>query len=329
MRFSSYMNDWLYGKDGYYKDIGQVGKRGDFLTSPSVSMFFAGAIANKFLSLVQEGTLSKDSIICEFGANSLYALKDFASFLAGLAPQLLQSVKFIIVEKQTEAAQFQTKELQEFFADVDFEVVDTLAGYEDRDAFVFANEIFDAFSCELFFEDKIAFVDSHKITFEQRDEDISRKAEILGVTKGEIALGYEEFADILYKAFKKSYFVTFDYGQEYARNDFSARIYKEHTTEPLFAIENLEPFFAKSDITYDVNFAHLKNAFIDAGFEFLEYKNQASALVDFGISDLLSMYSKKKTQEAYMREAAKAKALISPEGFGERFKMISFAKGLK
>jgi SAM-dependent MidA family methyltransferase len=323
------MDDWLYGEEGYYKNIGQVGKKGDFLTSPSVSMFFGGALANKFLSLVREGALPKNAVICEFGANSLYALKDFASFLAGLAPQLLQSVKFVIVEKQADAAQFQKKELQEFFADVDFEVVDSLEGYEDREAFVFANEIFDAFSCELFFEGKIAVVDSNMVVFEQTDAVISQKAEALGVAKGEIALGYEEFAAMLHKAFKKSYFVTFDYGQEYARNDFSARIYKEHTTEPLFAIDDLKPFFAKSDITYDVNFSHLKNAFTGAGFEFLEYKNQASALVDFGISDLLSMYGEKTTQEAYMREVAKAKALISPEGFGERFKMISFAKGLK
>jgi SAM-dependent MidA family methyltransferase len=322
------MNDWLYGAQGYYRDIGQVGRGGDFLTSPSVSMFFGGAIANKFISLVQSGALSKNAVVCEIGANSLYAMKDFASFLAGLAPDLLKTVKFVVLEKQSAAAEFQKKELQEFFADVDFAVVDTFAGYEDRDAFVFANEIFDAFPCELFLDGKIADVKNHKIEFTLHDDKALQTAKQLDMTKGEIAIGYEEFAAEAYSAFRRSYFVTFDYGQEYARNDFSVRLYKEHRSEPLFGVDDLEPFFANSDITYDVNFAHLGAAFVEAGFELLSYKTQASALIDFRLSDLLEIYLLKAGKDAYAKEASKAKALISPEGFGERFKMISFGKGL-
>ncbi len=328
MRFSEYMSEWLYGERGYYKGIGQVGKAGDFLTSPSMSMFFGGAIANKFVSLVRSGVLSRDSIVCEFGANSLYALKDFASFVAGLEPELLKTVKFVIVEKQAKAAEFQASELKEFFADVDFEIVSSLKGFEDRAAFVFANEIFDAFGCELIYEGKFASVREHKISFDINDEALLKKAQKLEIAKGEIALGYEEFAKELYGAFAKSYFVTFDYGQEYARDDFSVRIYKEHKSEPLFGVENLGEYFANSDITYDVNFGYLARAFEDEGFETIDYKNQASALVDFGISELLEMYLKKAGEAPYLKEAAKAKALLAPEGFGERFKMISFGKGI-
>lgn len=322
------MSEWLYGDKGYYSDTGQIGKAGDFLTSPSVSMFFGGAIASKFVSLVRSGVLPRDSIVCEFGANSLYALKDFASFVAGLYPELLGTVKFVIVEKQAKVADFQAKELKEFFADVDFEIVSSLDGFEDRAAFIFANEIFDAFACELLHEGKFASVREHKISFDISDEALLKKAQKLEITKGEIALGYEEFAKELYDAFVKSYFVTFDYGQEYARNDFSVRIYKEHKSEPLFGVENLGEYFAGSDITYDVNFGHLASAFEDAGFDTIDYKNQASALVNFGISELLEMYLQKAAEAAYLKEAAKAKALLAPEGFGERFKMISFGKGI-
>ena len=78
------MSQWLYGSDGYYSKIGQIGKSGDFITSVSVSKFFGGTIANKFVKLVRDGKLPKNSVVCEFGANSLYAVKDFASFVAGL-----------------------------------------------------------------------------------------------------------------------------------------------------------------------------------------------------------------------------------------------------
>ncbi len=291
-------------------------------------MFFAGALANKFVSLVKEGRLSEDAIICEFGANSLFAVKDFASFLAGLAPHLLKTVKFVIVEKQPEAALFQRKELAEFFGDIRFDIVENLAGYEECDAFVYANEIFDAFGCELIMEGKTAVVESHKIEFSGYDNDALAKAARLGIQKGELSLGYEEFAAMLYGSFKKSYFVTFDYGQEYPRNDFSIRVYKEHNTEPLFAVDDLTPYFGVSDITYDVNFSHLREAFEGAGFDFLEYKNQSSALIDFGIAELLELYLQKAGEEAYLKEAAKVKTLIAPNGFGERFKMISFKKGV-
>ncbi len=322
------MHKWLYGEGGYYTGVGQVGKSGDFLTSPSISMFFGGAIANKFISLVKSGVLPRDSIVCEFGANSLYALKDFASFVAGLEAELLKTIKFVIVEKQPKVAKFQSSELKEFFEGVDFEIVSSLKGFEDRAAFIFANELFDAFSCELIYKGKFASVFEHKISFDIDDEALLKKAQKLDITKGEIALGYEEFAKELYRAFAKSYFVTFDYGQEYPRGDFSIRIYKEHKSEPLFGVKNLNEYFANSDITYDVNFGRLARAFEDAGFMALEYKNQASALVDFGILELLEIYLNKSGESAYLKEAAKVKALLAPDGFGERFKMISFGKGI-
>jgi SAM-dependent MidA family methyltransferase len=328
LKFSEYFNEWLYGENGYYRGVGQVGKKGDFLTSPSVSMFFAGALANKFVSLVMEGKLSKDAIICEFGANSLFAVKDFASFLAGLAPDLLKTVKFVIVEKQFEAAEFQKKELAKVFGDIRFDVVESLAGYEECEAFVYANEIFDSFGCELIMNGKTAIVESHKIEFAGNDNDVLTKAARLGIQKGELSIGYEEFASMLYGSFKKSYFVTFDYGQEYPRNDFSIRVYKEHNTQPLFGIDDLTHYFGSCDITYDVNFSHLREAFEGAGFDCLEYKNQSSALIDFGITDLLELYLQKADEEAYLKEAAKVKMLIAPNGFGERFKMISFKKGV-
>lgn len=322
------MNSWLYGEGGYYKKIGQVGKEGDFLTSPSVSMFFGGCLANKYLSLVQSGKLSKNSVVCEFGANNLYALKDFASFLAGLEPSLLKSAKFVVVERQSEVAAAQREELCRFFDGVDFEIVSSLDGFKDREAFVFANEIFDSFACELFFDGQIGYVNNSKIEFlGETDAAALAYSKEFGVNKGEIALGYEEFAASLYEAFSKIYFCTFDYGAEYARGDFSARIYSKHETIPLFAEGDLERFFGVCDITYDVNFAHLKKAFLSAGYGFDGYRSQARALMDFGIVDLLSIYMQKAGEEAFKKESQKALALMAPNGFGERFKQISFTKG--
>ena len=45
MKFSKYMNEWLYDKDGYYASFRAIGKGGDFYTAVSSSMFFGGSIA--------------------------------------------------------------------------------------------------------------------------------------------------------------------------------------------------------------------------------------------------------------------------------------------
>lgn len=323
------MSQWLYGNDGYYSKIGQIGKSGDFITSVSVSRFFGGTIANKFARLVRDGKLPKNSVVCEFGANSLYAVKDFASFVAGLYPELLSTIEFLIVEKNQDVANRQRADMEEFFdGKVRFEVASEISGYEDRVAFVYANEIFDAFACELLYNGKFAVLKGSKIEFLEDIPALSQKASALGIEKGEVALGYEDFAKELYAAFNKSYFVTFDYGQDFARNDFSVRVYKEHMTYPLFEIEDLDSYFKSSDITYDVNFAHLKKAFTEQGFGLVSYKNQMSALVDFGITELLEGYMQKAGIDAYRAEAAKVNHLLSPSGFGERFKMISFSKGV-
>ncbi len=37
MKFSEYMNEWLYGVDGYYRQFRDIGKDGDFYTAVSSS----------------------------------------------------------------------------------------------------------------------------------------------------------------------------------------------------------------------------------------------------------------------------------------------------
>ena len=76
MKFSKYMNQWLYGEDGYYATYKEIGKNGDFYTSVSTSKFFGGSVAKHIISLVDEGFLAKDGVICEIGAHHGYFLAD-------------------------------------------------------------------------------------------------------------------------------------------------------------------------------------------------------------------------------------------------------------
>jgi len=145
--------------------------------------------------------------------------------------------------------------------------------------------------------------------------------------QGEVAVGYEAFAEAMASSVHACDFVTFDYGEKYVRNDFSIRLYKEHETFPLFdEAVDLRTMYRQADITYDVNFGHVVEAFEKAGMQEAAYETQARALIRFGIIELLEMYMKQSDYNAYLREADKIKTLIAPTVMGDRFKMLHLRK---
>jgi SAM-dependent MidA family methyltransferase len=142
-----------------------------------------------------------------------------------------------------------------------------------------------------------------------------------------VAIGYEEFALKMANGVERCDFISFDYGEKLVRNDFSIRVYQKHQTFPLFDEElKLNEVYQQADITYDVNFGHLIDAFINAGFTLDSYETQARALIRFGIIDILGMFANQTTQAKYLREADKIKTLIAPTIMGDKFKMVHFIK---
>jgi len=328
MKFSKYMNEWLYGKNGYYTAYKEIGKSGDFYTSVSTSKFFGGSVAKHIISLVDEGFLAKDGVVCEIGAHHGYFLADIIEFIYTLRPKLLDSLRFVIIERFENLREFQKNYFRESFGDaISLQHYTSLSELKCENAFFIANEIFDAFGCELYYKGKTARVEGHKIEFDVDDEWVKSKAQKYHKDRGEIAVGYEEFAKEMALSCKKFEFMSFDYGEMQARPDFSIRVYKNHEVIPLFD-ENikLDELFGKTDITYDVTFAHVRDAYEEAGVKFLELKAQMVALVDMGIMELLEILKENVDDKIYKQELEKVKILIMPNLLGERFKMIRFRK---
>jgi SAM-dependent MidA family methyltransferase len=332
MLFSEFFNNWLYGKEGYYNNFKAIGKQGDFYTAVSTSNFFGASIANYIYAQMQKNALPKDIALVEIGAHQGYLMCDMIQWLFTCEPSLVSSMRFYIVEKQP-AVQVAQKEYihSRFGDDVTVTIVDSLAKVAQDEVFVVANEIFDAFACELIYEDKICRIDKtslHPFWVDNTDAKIKEKAARYGIVKGEVAIGYEDFAKELANAAKKINFLSFDYGDKGARNDFSVRIYKDHKVYPFF--ENgldMQTLYKKSDITIDVNFMHLIDAFEQEGFQTVTFRTQNSALIDFGLMDILEKYAKVATQKQYIRQVNKIKTLIDPTMMGERFKAVHFQKG--
>ncbi len=340
MKFSQYMQEWLYAKEGYYAKFRTIGKEGDFYTAVSSSMFFGGSIAKRFVDVVEEGFLPVDTTIVEVGAHQGYMLADIVQFIYTLKPTLLETLSFVIIEPQAENRAAQLAYFKESFgALVRLRHVDTFEDLELESAFIVANEIFDAFACELVKEDEMLIMRDGKPTFAPQDDVTKALCEKVGIKKGEVAVGYESFAAQMAKAVKRFEFVTFDYGDKEQRYDYSIRVYHKHQSYPFFALTEfveeedekpkdvtLESLFMQSDITYDVNFAHLIDAFEASGVVCESYKTQLSMLVGFGITELLEMLLEQTDEKTYHAEVNRAKVLIDPTFMGERFKGVVFRK---
>ncbi len=340
--FSRYMHRWLYGPEGYYTKFRTIGKGGDFYTAVSSSMFFGGAIASRLISVIDEGFLPKDAMVLEAGAHQGYLLADIVQFVYTLRPELLQTLRFATVEPQAENREAQRRYFDESFGDaVSLELYGDLSELHEASAFIVANEIFDAFPCELVRGDEMLYAEGKRaFVFGAQDTFTTEIVKQYGLQKGEVAKGYEDFAAAMAKAFKTYEFVTFDYGDLEARPDYSIRLYHKHRSIPFFSLTDfvsdesekpqdvtLEELYGKSDITYDVHFNHLIDAYRASGATLHDYRTQLSMLVNFGIITLLDMLREKSDARTYQAELNRAKMLIDPTFMGERFKGVIFRKG--
>jgi SAM-dependent MidA family methyltransferase len=326
--FSTYMNQWLYGEDGYYSTYRPIGKKGDFYTAVSTSKFFGGAIANHIIKRIDEGFLTTDCLICEIGAHHGYLLADIIEFLHTLRPQLIKTLRFGIIERFVALQNQQRNYFEESFGSaIRLEHYRDVNEIETSCAFFVANEIFDAFPCELLYQDKIGRVENGKVIFDVESKSALEHGQKYQKDRGEIAVGYEEFAAAMVQSVSKFEFMSFDYGELQARSDFSIRVYNEHQVTPLFdETLNFGEVFKKSDITYDVNFSHVKDAFQSVGVRCEKFSTQLVALIEMGILDLLAILKDNVSDVIYTQELEKVKILITPSLMGERFKMIQLIR---
>jgi SAM-dependent MidA family methyltransferase len=330
------MHAWLYAEGGYYSQERTIGKEGDFYTAVSTSMFFGGSIAKHLIQTIESGFLSPSCHVIEIGAHKGYLLADMIQFIYTVQPTLLKTLKFVIVEPFEPNQAMQKAYFQEAFGDaITLLHVKSLDEFTCKEAFVVANEIFDAFACEVILNDTMLFIEEGKAVFKPMLSDVREVVNALGITKGEVCLEYAPFAKALKNACERFEFVSFDYGDKEARGDFSLRVYAHHQVYPFFGLTHFveaslrekymfTEFFGKADITYDVNFAHLIGAFESNGVHLESYATQMKALVEFGLLELLELFHSKVSSKAYEQELNRVKTLIDPSFMGERFKMVCF-----
>ncbi|MGX2982223.1 SAM-dependent methyltransferase [Helicobacter sp. 23-1045] len=365
MRFSEYFGEWICA---YYAQT-PLGR--DFYTAVSTSRFFGGAIAKYILDLLETREIDLPLNIIDLGANSANLLSDICAFLETLGLGVVENCNFIAVEanatelslqdSQCKSKQSSTPSFQGKLSPKQSAPTPSLRGesqirrsnpnniifyknlaelknanrYANRHNIFIANEFFDALPCEIIDNDKMAFMQNHRLIFKAHDDKkIQEICENFKIHKGEIPLVYDEICDEIC-AFK-FIFIAFDYGNDSPQNAISTRFFYRHKVQNLNDIladsaldssansanqthdslnqsTNLAPLFGKCDITYNVPFFVLDRAFEQIGATKILSKRQDLALIEnFKILDLLQDFyeSQNGANRIYLHESNKIKTLL-------------------
>ncbi|WP_195742598.1 class I SAM-dependent methyltransferase [Helicobacter pylori] len=329
--FGNYMQEWLYGKKGYYRKA-TIGQKGDFYTSVSLSKFFGGAMAFYIIKLLEEEKLFLPLKIVEIGSHHGHFLSDIANFLKTLSEGVIEKCEFVSCEPLIELQNIQQTTFKQAtqlnLTSCDLKGLDLK---KKESAFVVSNELFDAFACEIIKDNQMLFIThDHQSVWDNINEPTKELLKTLNLKEGCAPLFLETFIKNLLEKLDKAsswVFLSFDYGDTIERKDMHLRAFKNHQALDFKDILNhLASLYQQSDLTYDVNFSLVRFLFEKHHAQFSFFKSQANALLDMGLMELLEVFSKSVSYERYLKEAAKIKPLISPGGLGERFKAVEFVK---
>ncbi|EAK0822778.1 hypothetical protein A0Z38_01745 [Campylobacter lari] len=312
--FSEFFQNWI---DKYYSQAVSVGKNGDFYTAVSVGNLFGVLLANHFLKLIDDKKLTLPVEVVEIGANEGHLMLDFIQALYTLRAGVLEQIECFIIEPHEKLRSVQKKLFDEY--DLDVKIYNSLEECHFKNAFFYANELFDCFTCELIKDETMAYIDDDlNIVFKPMSEVLLKECEKYAITNSELCISYKPFLSKLKQTCEKLTFACFDYAKK--EEKISIRMYKNHQVYNLFE-ENLKDFFAKSDITYNVNFDHFLQVLKEEGFEVLEYKNQNQALIDFGLEEIIE-HAKNTNSQIYKNFINQSKNLMF--NFGDKFKFLEF-----
>jgi len=341
--FAEFMQMALYHpKYGYYNsDREQVGRFGDFYTSPTVHRIFGELIAKQIEEMWR--IMGKETFtIVEMGANSGWLCYDIIQWVKTECAEFYGSLRYIIVETNPYARKKQ-KLLLNSVGSAD-EKVSWHTYSEDGFSFdriqgcFLSNEFVDALPVHrIKVKNKILkelYVSYNNGKFIEREDEIStheltKYLEPLQVylkegQEYEVNLDAACWLQQVSHTLSKGFVITIDYG------DTTDGIYRENgsngTLRCFYKHMVNQKYYERpgeQDITAHVDFTNLMNAGKSAGLEVTGFTKQSHYLIALGILERLNNTNKD------IETILKVKNLFHPEGMGEIFKVLIQHKNIE
>ncbi|NTU43776.1 MAG: hypothetical protein HGA78_12165 [Nitrospirales bacterium] len=334
LSFDTFMEMALYEPGlGYYtREETEIGKAGDFYTSPHLHPLFGAMMGRQVMEM--QGILGAPFDVIEMGAGIGHLCHDMLSYLKDKAG--FKDLHYTIVEMNPSLRRRQEELLREFADTVSW--VSSLGELEPRRGCLISNELPDAFPVRLIEMDEEPmeiFVswDGERFVELKRpaDKDIMDylRAFAEDLPRGyrtELNLKIKGWLEDISRVISEGFILTVDYGYPAAeyyseeRNRGTLLCYHRHTV-------NEDPYrnIGEQDITAHVNFSALKRWGEKLGFHVAGFCPQGTYLVSLGIDEVITdLYGNAPDPFAI----AQIKGLILPQGMGESHMVMIQYKGI-
>ena len=340
--FERYMRTALYAPGlGYYSGgATKFGQTGDFITAPEMSPLFAKTLARQAAQVLQ---LTGGNIL-EFGAGSGQLAFDLMLELEklGSLPH-----RYFILEVSGDLQQRQRELLQKRVPTLAQRVTWLERLPEKFEGLILANEVLDAMPVHL-----IAWrggeIFERGVTYEGEEfrwsERLLTEGELFDAARqlpvhlhahlddngyiSEVSLSARHFIRSLAKILQAGVVLLIDYGfgeREYYHPQRAGGTlmchYRHRSHDNPFYLPGLQ------DITSHVDFSGISKAGFDSGLELLGYTNQASFLINCGITEILAETPPANVKD-YLPLANQLQKLVSPAEMGELFKAVALGKNI-
>jgi SAM-dependent MidA family methyltransferase len=335
--FERYMELALYSPGlGYYSaGAKKIGKDGDFITAPEISVLYGQSIAQFAAEVIAQ----TDSDILEFGAGSGKLAFDLLTEL-----QILNQLPkhYFILEVSADLRERQQTLLSCLPPDVYSRIqwIDKLLN--KFNGLIVGNEVLDAMPTHLVVwneneirERGVAIKDEGFI-FQDRPLDknsaLFAVANTLNLANGyvsEINLSASGFIASLGAMLQQGVLLLIDYGFSAAEFYHPQRSmgtlmchYRHHAHADPFYLPGLQ------DITSHVDFSAIAQAGKEVGLNLIGYNTQAQFLLGCGITDLITRHDARDAA-TYLPIVNSVQRLMSPAEMGELFKVIALGKSFE
>jgi len=322
-----FINQALYSpKKGFYMKKNPFGSKGDFLTSPNISILFSEMLSVWTVAFWQNLKCPKKINFIELGSGNGQMIYDMINSFKNF-PEFNKSCKFFILEKSPYLKKIQKKKLKKFKV----KWIRNISELKNEHNIFIANEFFDALPFKQFFKIKDKWMERFVAVDKNNNKNFTKI--ISNINKIEKKIGFKisenqkviEYSPLTLKYLKniskkihnkKGCLLIIDYGYlNDQMKDTMMSIRKHKYT-------NILKTFGDSDITYKLNFKILKKIIKNLKLKCQAITSQRNFLISLGIQQRAEILSKNlpfsKKADIYYR----LKRLIDKEQMGNLFKVM-------
>ena len=322
-----FINQALYDpKNGFYMNTNPFGYKGDFITSPNISILFSEMLSIWVISFWQNLNYPKDVNLIELGAGNGQMIYDMINSFKNF-PKFYKHCKFIILEKSPYLKKIQKKKLKKF----NVKWIKNINEIQKGNNIFIANEFFDALPIKQFFKIENKWIEryvkldkNNKKSFINIDLDIKKIEKKIGykISNNQKIIEYSPLALEYLKNIskkinnKKGALLIIDYG--YTENSMKDTLMaiKKHK------ISKLLEEFGNFDITYKLNFNLLKKLTNIFNLKCQGITTQREFLINLGIQQRAEIISRNLPFSKKANIYYRLKRLLDKDQMGDLFKVM-------